>query len=136
MATRNAPSNSVVMGTPAAAAAFFQCATIAPKAAAAAAGKKVVKKPVATTAVVATVAKNFFGGATAVSTMAAATETAAPYDELTAPMKSTDPLVQAFYDSLKPAEIIAHRLAVTKLGTSYDVTRTRGFVAWSKARGT
>lgn len=48
-------------------------------------------------------------------------------------LSSTDPRVQAFYDQLSPAEIIAHKIAVEKLGTSYDVTRTHGFVKWSKA---
>jgi hypothetical protein len=49
-------------------------------------------------------------------------------------LKSDDPLVQAFYDQLNPAEIIAHTIAVEKLGTSYDVVRTHGFIRWSKAR--
>jgi hypothetical protein len=46
---------------------------------------------------------------------------------------SENPRVQAFYDSLSPREVIAHSIAVTKLGTSYDVTRTHGFLKWSKA---
>ena len=49
-------------------------------------------------------------------------------------LKSDDPLVQTYYDQLKPAEIIAHTIAVEKLGTSYDVVRTHGFIRWSKAR--
>ena len=49
-------------------------------------------------------------------------------------LSSEDPLVAAFYKSLTPAERIAHRIATVKLGTSYDVTRTRGFLAWSKSR--
>ena len=44
-----------------------------------------------------------------------------------------DTRIQAFYDSLNPREVIAHSIAVEKLGTSYDVTRTHGFVRWSKA---
>ena len=48
-------------------------------------------------------------------------------------LTSSDPRVQAFYDSLNPREVIAHSIAVEKLGTSYDVTRTHGFVKWSKA---
>ena len=44
-----------------------------------------------------------------------------------------DPRVQAFYAQLSPAEVIAHTIAVEKLGTSYDVTRTHGFGKWSKA---
>ena len=51
-------------------------------------------------------------------------------DDLT----SDDPIVAAFYKSLSANEMIAHRIATTKLGTSYDVTRTRGFLAWSKTR--
>lgn len=46
---------------------------------------------------------------------------------------SENPRVQAFYDSLSPQEVIAHSIAVDKLGTSYDVTRTHGFLKWSKA---
>ena len=45
----------------------------------------------------------------------------------------TDPRVQAFYDSLSAKEVIAHSIAVEKLGTSYDVTRTHGFLKWCKA---
>ena len=55
--------------------------------------------------------------------------------EKPADLTSEDPLVAAFYASLSPAEATAHRIATVKLGTSYDVTRTRGFLAWSKARG-
>lgn len=50
-------------------------------------------------------------------------------------LTSEDPVVTAYYKSLTPAEMTAHRIATVKLGTSYDVTRTRGFQAWSKARG-
>ncbi len=46
---------------------------------------------------------------------------------------SEDPRVQAFYDQLTPKEVVAHLIAVDKLGTSYDVTRTHGFLRWSKA---
>ena len=49
-------------------------------------------------------------------------------------LSSLDSQVQAFYDSLKPSERIAHEIAVEKLGTSYDVTRTHGFVKWCKAQ--
>jgi len=48
-------------------------------------------------------------------------------------LTSSDARVQAFYDSLGPREIIAHSIAVEKLGTSYDVTRTHGFLRWCKA---
>lgn len=40
--------------------------------------------------------------------------------------------VQKFYDSLNKAEQIAHEIAMEKLGTSYDVERTHGFVRWKK----
>ena len=58
--------------------------------------------------------------------------------DLEAPKKllSSDARVQAFYDSLSPAEVIAHSIAVEKLGTSYDVTRTHGFLRWCKANPT
>ena len=45
-------------------------------------------------------------------------------------LMSEKPEVQNFYNSLQPAEIIAHTIAIEKLGTSYDVERTRGFVEW------
>jgi len=44
---------------------------------------------------------------------------------------SVDPKVAAFMASLTPSERIAHKIAVEKLGTSYDITRTHGFVRWS-----
>jgi hypothetical protein len=47
-------------------------------------------------------------------------------------LTSTNPDVAAFYKTLNPAERIAHELAVEKLGTSYDVTRTHGFTSWLK----
>ena len=47
---------------------------------------------------------------------------------------STDPEVRAFYNTLSPNEVIAHSIAVTKLGTSYDVTRTHGFLKWKSTR--
>ena len=53
---------------------------------------------------------------------------------VTKTLKSDDPLVQTYYDQLTPAEVIAHTIAVEKLGTSYDVVRTHGFVRWNKAR--
>ena len=45
----------------------------------------------------------------------------------------SDPRVRAFYAQLSAKEVIAHTIAVEKLGTSYDVTRTHGFVKWCKA---
>ena len=53
--------------------------------------------------------------------------------KVTKTLSSENSRVQAFYDSLSPQEIIAHSIAVDKLGTSYDVTRTHGFLKWSKA---
>lgn len=50
------------------------------------------------------------------------------------PLLSDDPDVRAFYNTLTPNEVIAHSIAVTKLGTSYDVTRTHGFLKWKSAR--
>jgi hypothetical protein len=40
--------------------------------------------------------------------------------------------VRAFYAQLSEREMIAHTIAVEKLGTSYDVTRTHGFLKWRK----
>ena len=57
----------------------------------------------------------------------------APVDKPASSLVSDDPRIQAFYNQLSPAEIIAHTIAVEKLGTSYDVTRTHGFVKWCKA---
>jgi hypothetical protein len=54
--------------------------------------------------------------------------------ESPSPLTSTDPEVQAFYDSLTPYERVAHTLATTGLGTSYDVRRTHGFLRWQKTR--
>lgn len=51
----------------------------------------------------------------------------------TTKLSSADSRVQAFYNTLTPREVIAHSIAVEKLGTSYDVTRTHGFLRWSKA---
>ena len=42
-----------------------------------------------------------------------------------------DPQIVAFMASLTPNERIAHKIAVEKLGTSYDIRRTHGFVRWS-----
>lgn len=75
-----------------------------------------------------------FFAAAAATVAAPATITPPAASTSTEKLTHTDPTVQAFYDSLTPAEIIAHRIAVTKLGTSYDVTRTHGFVRWNKAR--
>ena len=41
-----------------------------------------------------------------------------------------DPQIIAFMASLTPNERVAHKIAVEKLGTSYDIRRTHGFVRW------
>ncbi len=43
-----------------------------------------------------------------------------------------DPVISAFYAQLTERERLAHAIAVVKLGTSYDVTRTHGFMKWKK----
>ena len=43
------------------------------------------------------------------------------------------PEVQAFYKSLNKAEQVAHSIAKEKLGTSYDVRRTHGYIKWKKS---
>ena len=62
--------------------------------------------------------------------------TAAPLLEIQAPVQSTDSKVVAFMASLTPSERIAHKIAVEKLGTSYDIARTHGFVRWSQTQRT
>lgn len=47
-------------------------------------------------------------------------------------LTSNDPEIQAFYNQLTDKERIAHSIAVDKLGTSYDVSRTHGFLKWKK----
>jgi hypothetical protein len=49
-------------------------------------------------------------------------------------LHSMDPIVQAFYNQLSEKERIAHTIAVEKLGTSYDVVRTHGFLKWKKTQ--
>ncbi len=46
-----------------------------------------------------------------------------------------DPVIRAFYAQLTENERIAHAIAVDKLGTSYDVTRTHGFLKWKRKQG-
>jgi hypothetical protein len=50
------------------------------------------------------------------------------------PLESTDPNISAFYAQLSEKERLAHAIAVIKLGTSYDVSRTHAYVKWSKSR--
>ena len=52
----------------------------------------------------------------------------------TSDLNHEDPLIQEYYNSLTPNEKIAHTIAKEKLGTSYDVSRTHGFLRWQKAR--
>jgi hypothetical protein len=47
---------------------------------------------------------------------------------------SDDPIIKQYYDSLNEKERRAHTIAMDKLGTSYDVVRTHGFMRWQKAR--
>jgi len=61
---------------------------------------------------------------------------AAPLLEIQAPVQSTDSKIVAFMASLTPSERIAHKIAVEKLGTSYDIARTHGFVRWSQTQRT
>jgi len=49
-------------------------------------------------------------------------------------LSTTNPDVEAFYKTLTAAERIAHELAVEKLGTSYDVSRTHGFLRYLAAK--
>jgi hypothetical protein len=73
---------------------------------------------------------------TAVATTVTPTVPSAAADGVdTSILTSTDPDVQAFYDSLSSRERIAHAIAIDKLGTSYDVVRTHGFQKWMRARG-
>lgn len=52
----------------------------------------------------------------------------------TSDLYNEDPLIQEYYNTLTPNEKIAHTIAKEKLGTSYDVSRTHGFLRWQKAR--
>jgi hypothetical protein len=53
-------------------------------------------------------------------------------DKPVAEKPAIDNEVQKFYDSLSEKEKIAHQIAQEMLGTSYDVTRTHGFLAKRK----
>ena len=68
------------------------------------------------------------------------TATNTPLLEIQAASVSTevrqDPKIAAFMASLTPSERIAHKIAVEKLGTSYDIARTHGFVRWSQTQRT
>jgi hypothetical protein len=75
----------------------------------------------------------FFHKPTA-TTPAQVTATSIPLLEIQATLVSTEPKVAAFMASLTPSERIAHKIAVEKLGTSYDIARTHGFVRWSQAQ--
>lgn len=52
----------------------------------------------------------------------------------TSRLNSDDPEVAEFYAQLGPRERIAHTIAIDKLGTSYDVTRTHAFTKWKKSK--
>lgn len=48
-----------------------------------------------------------------------------------APVASSIPAhLKLFYDSLSPSELLAHTIAKTSLGTSYDVERTNQYKKW------
>ena len=48
-----------------------------------------------------------------------------------APVVSSIPAhLKPFYDSLSPAETLAHTIAKKELGTSYDVERTNQYKKW------
>ena len=49
-------------------------------------------------------------------------------------LSSVDTEIKEFYATLTPYERLAHEIAVEKLGTSYDVSRTHGFQRWRNAR--
>jgi hypothetical protein len=49
-------------------------------------------------------------------------------------LTSDNPEIQEFYSQLSPQERIAHRIAIDKLNTSYDVTRTHGFLRWKRLK--
>ena len=51
-------------------------------------------------------------------------------DTNTVVMNPEDEEIARFYASLSPRERIAHEIAKTALGMSYDVRRTRGFAAY------
>jgi hypothetical protein len=55
-------------------------------------------------------------------------------DFLTTDLTHEDLRIQEYYNSLTPNEKIAHTIAKEKLGTSYDVSRTHGFLRWQKSR--
>jgi hypothetical protein len=76
----------------------------------------------------------FFHKPTATTPAQVTAAISSPLLEIQAP--SIDPKVAAFMASLTPSERIAHKIAVEKLGTSYDIARTHGFVRWSQTQRT
>ena len=84
--------------------------------------------------------KLFFSKSAAKSTvtddLSATTKSTTPNPASTPQMTPTtttteDPKIAAFMASLSANELLAHKIAVEKLGTSYDITRTHGFKNWS-----
>ena len=71
---------------------------------------------------------------------AAAPAPISPLSEIQVPQSqqpsTPDKTILAFMESLTPSEHVAHGIAVKKLGTSYDITRTHGFVRWNQASRT
>ena len=75
----------------------------------------------------------FFHKPTATTPAQVVATPSTPLLEIQAP---SDPKVAAFMASLTPSERIAHKIAVEKLGTSYDIARTHGFVRWNQTQST
>ena len=71
---------------------------------------------------------------TAETTVAETTVAAAVAETHPSVPQNADKDLAAFYASLTPNERKAHAIAVTDLGTSYNVRATHGFVRWSKHR--
>ena len=73
-------------------------------------------------------------GTTATKTMTKTetTETTVAATVETKTVELSDDL-RAFYAALSPQERIAHSIAVTDLGSSYDVRKTHGFTRWLTA---
>lgn len=61
-----------------------------------------------------------------------AAQTSSLSNSLTTPLLSENSTVTAFYAQLSEREKITHTIAIEKLGSSYDVTRTHGYLKWLK----
>ena len=92
--------------------------------------RKIVIKPAANQGNI----QLLFSKAESTAKKTAKTEQAAKADTTSNILQSTQPEVQAFYDSLTKAEVLAHSIAIEKLGPSYDVTRTHGYAKWQATK--